>query len=72
MKRVSNTLVIKNGPLNTYRPQKIKRERTTWGTLDHPNILPLYGFADDEELFQPSGALISPVSWLVSRVLTGF
>ena len=48
----------------------MKRERRIWATLDHPNILPLYGFTDDEELFQPFGALISPVSWLVSRILT--
>jgi hypothetical protein len=30
--------------------------------LNHPNILPLYGFADEGKLFQPFGALISPVS----------
>ncbi|KIM30187.1 hypothetical protein M408DRAFT_56231, partial [Serendipita vermifera MAFF 305830] len=31
--------------------------------LNHPNILPLYGFVDDEDFFQ-AGALISPESWL--------
>jgi hypothetical protein len=41
--------------------QKLNRERRTWGALNHPNILPLYGFADDEDMFQPFGALISPV-----------
>jgi len=41
--------------------QKLNRERRTWGALHHPNILPLYGFAEDEEMFQPFGALISPV-----------
>jgi hypothetical protein len=43
------------------KTQKLRRERTTWGRLRHPNVLPLYGFADDHELFQPFGALISPV-----------
>ncbi|KIM30182.1 hypothetical protein M408DRAFT_56274, partial [Serendipita vermifera MAFF 305830] len=46
--------------------QKLTRERRTWGALDHPNILPLYGFVDDEEVYQP-GALVSPerlISWL--------
>jgi hypothetical protein len=41
--------------------QKLRRERRAWGALSHPNILPLYGFADDEEMFQPFGALVSPV-----------
>ncbi|KIM30176.1 hypothetical protein M408DRAFT_328262 [Serendipita vermifera MAFF 305830] len=41
--------------------RKLKRERRTWGALNHPNILPLYGFVDDEEVYQP-GALVSP--WL--------
>ncbi|KIM30189.1 hypothetical protein M408DRAFT_22230 [Serendipita vermifera MAFF 305830] len=36
--------------------RKLKRERRTWGALNHPNILPLYGFVDDEDFFQP-GAL---------------
>ncbi|KIM23626.1 hypothetical protein M408DRAFT_77286, partial [Serendipita vermifera MAFF 305830] len=40
--------------------QKINRERWTWSQLRHPNILPLYGFADGEELFEPFGAFISP------------
>ncbi|KIM28487.1 hypothetical protein M408DRAFT_142784 [Serendipita vermifera MAFF 305830] len=39
--------------------RKLKRERRTWGALRHPNILPLYGFIDTEEFFQP-GSLISP------------
>ncbi|KIM30254.1 hypothetical protein M408DRAFT_328305, partial [Serendipita vermifera MAFF 305830] len=42
--------------------RKLTRERRAWSALNHPNILPLYGFADDDELFQPFGALISP--WL--------
>ncbi|KAG8825070.1 hypothetical protein FRC17_008864 [Serendipita sp. 399] len=45
--------------LHTMR-RKINRERTVWGMLDHPNILPLYGFAEEDTRFQPSGALISP------------
>jgi hypothetical protein len=42
--------------------QKLERERRTWGALRHPNILPLYGFVDDDEMFRPHGALVSPVS----------
>lgn len=41
--------------------QKVHRERRVWGRLDHPNIVPMYGFAEGEELFGPLGALISPV-----------
>jgi hypothetical protein len=32
-----------------------------WEALEHPNILPFYGHADDED-FQPFGAFISPVN----------
>lgn len=39
--------------------RKLLRERTTWETLNHPNILPFYGYANDES-FEPFGALISP------------
>ncbi|KIM21777.1 hypothetical protein M408DRAFT_301122 [Serendipita vermifera MAFF 305830] len=46
-------------PMNTIR-RKVNRERWTWSQLHHPNILPLYGFADGEELFEPFGAFISP------------
>ncbi|KAG8822409.1 hypothetical protein FRC19_006043 [Serendipita sp. 401] len=28
--------------------------------LDHPNILPLYGYAEEDKRFQPLGALVSP------------
>jgi hypothetical protein len=38
------------------------REGLIWSKLDHPNILPLLGFVDDDEAFQPFGAFISPVS----------
>jgi len=40
--------------------QKVLRERTVWEALEHPNILPFYGYADDTE-FEPFGAFISPV-----------
>ncbi|KAG8820947.1 hypothetical protein FRC17_009963 [Serendipita sp. 399] len=40
--------------------KKIERERTVWAMLDHPNILPLYGFAEEDARFQPLGALVSP------------
>jgi hypothetical protein len=43
------------------KTQKVRRERTVWEALDHPNILPFYGHADDEE-FEPFGAFISPVN----------
>lgn len=39
--------------------RKIRREAIIWLKLDHPNVLPLLGFADDED-FQPFGAFISP------------
>ncbi|KAG8830157.1 hypothetical protein FRC17_005330 [Serendipita sp. 399] len=45
--------------LHTMR-RKIERERTVWAMLDHPNILPLYGFAEEDARFQPLGALVSP------------
>ncbi|KAG8808702.1 hypothetical protein FRC18_004893, partial [Serendipita sp. 400] len=40
--------------------RKVQRERTVWGELDHPNILPLIGYAEDDERFEPFGALVSP------------
>lgn len=42
--------------------RKLRRERAVWAGLRHPNVLPLYGFVKDHELFHPFGALISPVS----------
>jgi len=41
--------------------QKLRRERKLWGALDHPNIVPFYGYAINEEIFKPLGAFISPV-----------
>ncbi|KAG8821831.1 hypothetical protein FRC17_009726 [Serendipita sp. 399] len=40
--------------------QKILRERVIWGTLNHPNILPLIGYAEGNERFEPFGGLVSP------------
>lgn len=37
--------------------RKLRRESETWWKLDHVNILPLYGFAED---FGSYGALVSP------------
>jgi hypothetical protein len=37
------------------------RERKLWAAMDHVNIVPLYGYAEDESKFGPFGALISPV-----------
>lgn len=55
--KVLNT--IHGVPLHSIQ-RKIERERRTWSALRHPNILPMYGFADDDEHFQPFGAFISP------------
>lgn len=41
----------------------MRRERKVWEALEHPNILPFYGYANDED-FQPFGAFLSPVSFL--------
>ncbi|KAG8800765.1 Suppressor of Sensor Kinase (SLN1), partial [Serendipita sp. 399] len=46
-------------------PKKIKRERTVWEMLDHPNILTFYGFTEEDDRFQPLGALISPSNVLI-------
>ncbi|KIM22653.1 hypothetical protein M408DRAFT_282468 [Serendipita vermifera MAFF 305830] len=40
--------------------RKARRERLVWASLNHPNILPLYGYAEDDERFGQFGALISP------------
>ncbi|PVF94696.1 kinase-like protein [Serendipita vermifera] len=50
---------LKGTSLKSMR-RKIRRERWIWSTLDHPNILPLLGFADDDPGFEPFGAFISP------------
>ncbi|PVG01330.1 kinase-like protein, partial [Serendipita vermifera] len=47
------------GPLHSMK-RKIQREGTIWATLNHPNVLPLLGFAEDENMFLPFGAFISP------------
>ena len=41
--------------------QKMRRERELWAALEHQNIVPLYGYAEDERIFGLFGALISPV-----------
>ncbi|KAG8755312.1 hypothetical protein FRC14_004154 [Serendipita sp. 396] len=51
--------IVEGCNLRTMR-RKIKRERTVWIMLDHPNILPLFGYAEKDERFQPLGAFISP------------
>ncbi|KAG9050444.1 hypothetical protein FS842_011367, partial [Serendipita sp. 407] len=45
--------------------RKILRERVVWGALDHPNILPCIGYAEDNERFGPYGALVAP--WCGNR-----
>lgn len=47
----------------------MRRERTIWAQLNHPNILPFYGYAEDPRLFGAFGALISPVSRLTCYLL---
>ncbi|KIM30235.1 hypothetical protein M408DRAFT_328291 [Serendipita vermifera MAFF 305830] len=49
-----------NGAKTHTMERKLRRERTVWARLHHPNVLPLYGFANDHELFLPFGAFISP------------
>jgi hypothetical protein len=39
----------------------MSRERELWAALQHPNIVPLYGYVEDEQMFGLFGALISPV-----------
>ncbi|KIM20330.1 hypothetical protein M408DRAFT_30439 [Serendipita vermifera MAFF 305830] len=54
--------VLKQVPgskFHTMEP-KLRRERVVWAGLRHPNVLRLYGFANDHELFRPFGAFISP------------
>ncbi|PVF95372.1 kinase-like protein [Serendipita vermifera] len=48
-------------PIGTLRSmrRKVDRERSVWASLDHPNVLPLYGFCNDSD-FDPYGAFISP------------
>jgi hypothetical protein len=43
----------------------MSRERELWALLEHPNILPFYGYAEDEQVFGLFGALISPVRWQI-------
>ncbi|KAG8833186.1 hypothetical protein FRC17_011185 [Serendipita sp. 399] len=40
--------------------QKRLRERVIWGKLNHPDILPLIGYAEGDERLEPFGGLISP------------
>ncbi|PVF94193.1 kinase-like protein [Serendipita vermifera] len=47
------------GSLQSMR-RKIHREGLIWSKLNHPNILPLLGFADDDKGFEPFGAFVSP------------
>jgi hypothetical protein len=47
--------------------QKVQREGLIWSNLNHPNILPLLGFVDDDPGFEPFGAFVSPVSRNLAR-----
>lgn len=50
-------------PSGTAAPQMIrrfKRELRVWGALRHPSVLPLVGYAQDDDQFGLFGALISP------------
>ncbi|KAG8818655.1 hypothetical protein FRC17_010756 [Serendipita sp. 399] len=50
--------------------RKILRERGIWGAFNHPNILPLIGYAEGDERFEPFGALVSP--WCINGDAAGF
>jgi len=39
----------------------VTREREVWARMKHANVVPLYGYTEESELFGPFGALISPV-----------
>lgn len=41
----------------------MSRERELWAAIDHLNIVPFYGYAEDESKFGQFGALISPVRY---------
>jgi hypothetical protein len=47
----------------------VDRERSVWGQVEHPNIIPLYGYTEESDLFGPFGALISPVILLALAVM---
>ncbi|KIM23218.1 hypothetical protein M408DRAFT_332495 [Serendipita vermifera MAFF 305830] len=49
--------------------RRVLRERSVWATIDHPNILPFYGYAD-EPSFGIFGALISP--WCANSDASNF
>ncbi|PVF94187.1 kinase-like protein [Serendipita vermifera] len=40
--------------------RQIQLARAIWSTLDHPNIIPLWGFVENDESRMPYGALVSP------------
>jgi serine/threonine protein kinase len=40
----------------------MERERKLWSALNHPNIVPFYGHATNQDIFGTLGALISPVT----------
>ncbi|PVG00589.1 kinase-like protein [Serendipita vermifera] len=40
--------------------RKVKRERITWALLEHPNIIPLLGYIENDSRFGSFGALVSP------------
>lgn len=47
----------------------MRRERTVWASLRHPNIVPFYGYANDNDrIYGLWGAFISPVSPRVTRL----
>jgi hypothetical protein len=41
----------------------MSRERELWAALEHLNIVPFLGYAEDERTFGLFGALISPVRY---------
>jgi hypothetical protein len=40
----------------------MSRECEIWAAMEHPNIVPFYGYTESNDKFGYLGALISPVS----------
>lgn len=59
-KKVAIKVLYSPGVATHAMRRKSKRERLVWASLDHSNILPLYGYAEEEDRFGFFGSLISP------------
>ncbi|PVF98961.1 kinase-like protein [Serendipita vermifera] len=61
---VAVKVLVATGSLASMR-RKVKRERIIWALLSHPNIIPLWGYTENDPRFGQFGALISP--WCTKR-----